>query len=452
MSARRRTFSGRVARALTLAVALSAALASTLTATLAARAERAREDARLGGAAVTLQRELEASPARRPSDVADDEDAEVRPAGLRIALFDHGARLGGDPLIPDVSEGCATVTRSAVPWRRCAVTLGGRRVVVMSDLAPLDATRRALFTAALASSLAAALVALAFGRQLGARVTRPLERLRDAVAAVDPDAPSRGVPLAPEELDEIERLRATLSALLTRLDDALSQSRRFAADAAHELRTPLTTALGELELAERGGESSRDPIARARRTLGDMATLVERLLVLSMPFDAASAPREAVDLDDVVTEALETFEASQRARVEVAVERDAMVRGDPTLLRLMVSNAVGNALKFAPTGAVTVRVTREGGALVLRVSDDGPGIAREERERVFEAFYRSARARASSTRGHGVGLALVAHVARLHGATAVFEDAAKGAALRVTLPAWTAREGAGDTRGYPQSP
>ena len=140
----------------------------------------------------------------------------------------------------------------------------------------------------------------------------------------------------------------------------------------------------------------------------------------------------------MVTEAIETLDASQRARISVTVEPDAMVRGDPTLLRLMVSNALGNALKFAPEGPVAVRVTREGASLILRVSDEGPGIAREERERVFEAFYRSARVRGSSTRGHGVGLALVAHVARLHGATARFEDAAKGATLRVTLPAWSA--------------
>ena len=87
---------------------------------------------------------------------------------------------------------------------------------------------------------------------------------------------------------------------------------------------------------------------------------------------------------------------------------------------------------------MTVRVVRNGATLVLQVADSGPGIAPNERARVFEAFYRSAQARAGSTRGHGVGLALVAHVARLHGATVGFEEVGKGATLRVVLPVWRA--------------
>ena len=100
-------------------------------------------------------------------------------------------------------------------------------------------------------------------------------------------------------------------------------------------------------------------------------------------------------------------------------------------------NAVDNALKFAPAGVVTVAVTRDTDAVTLRVRDEGPGIAAEERARVFAAFYRAAAVRRSSS-GHGVGLALVAHVARLHGAEARFEDVARGASLCVTFPPWRA--------------
>jgi len=106
----------------------------------------------------------------------------------------------------------------------------------------------------------------------------------------------------------------------------------------------------------------------------------------------------------------------------------------------MTENAVGNALKFAPEGAVNVSVEADGEAVVLSVSDEGPGVAAGDRERVFDAFYRSAGARAEGVQGHGVGLALVARIARAHGGDAAFEDTPRGARLVMRLPRWAASE------------
>jgi signal transduction histidine kinase len=110
------------------------------------------------------------------------------------------------------------------------------------------------------------------------------------------------------------------------------------------------------------------------------------------------------------------------------------VRGDSSLLTSLVENAVQNALKFAPDGSITVCVQGgEGAHVVLRVVDSGPGIPPEQRERVFDPFYR---AKPGVAAGHGLGLALIAHIARAHGGHAHFEDVPRGAELVIRLPAW----------------
>jgi signal transduction histidine kinase len=118
-----------------------------------------------------------------------------------------------------------------------------------------------------------------------------------------------------------------------------------------------------------------------------------------------------------------------------------MVRGDPALLRAAVLNAVENALKFAPEGAVTVTVRASPQAVLVRVSDEGPGVPMGLRDALFAPFHRSAAARAAGQPGHGVGLALIAHVTRAHGGEARFVDADRGATLEVSLPPWRAAEG-----------
>ena len=105
---------------------------------------------------------------------------------------------------------------------------------------------------------------------------------------------------------------------------------------------------------------------------------------------------------------------------------DVLVRGDGTLLRALVSNALDNALKFS-RGNVVVSASHDAHACVVSVVDDGPGIPDEERARVFGAFYRTAASRASGAMGHGVGLALIAHVAAAHGGTAEFMPTTAGA-------------------------
>lgn len=434
-----RTVARRVARAMAAAAVLSGALSAALATLIAWTSLVGREDERLRGAAQTLAVEVPPSMDDAAARLhADDEQSEVTPAGLRIALYRGGRFLGGDAsLARSGSAGCRTTARG---WRHCRVDVPGAVVEVAGDLAPARAERSMLLGASLLAALLAGLAGLAVSGAVSARIVRPLLRLREEVAAVDADAPGRALAGAGDGYAETDALRSALAETLSRLDAALAQSRRFAANAAHELRTPLGTMRAELELAaEVDGSPAEVSEAHARvlRTLTGLTALVERLLILAAPDDTLRGAREAVSLAEVVDEALAGLDLSGRSRVRVAVDEGLHVRGDALLLRAMTENAVGNALKFAPEGEVTVRAEADGVAVALSVSDEGPGIPSGDRERVFDAFYRSASARADGVPGHGVGLALVARIARAHGGEAAFEDVPRGARLVVRLPRWS---------------
>lgn len=432
-----RTVARRVARAMAATAALSGLLSAALSTAIVWTSMIEREDERLRGAARTLAVEVPAAMDDAAARAhADDEQTEVAIAGMRIALYRSGRFLGGDPsLRPSASDGCRT---TALGWRRCRVSLPTGSVEVTSDLAAARSQRSLLLGASLLAALLAGLAGLGLSGAVSERIVRPLQRLREEVAAVDADAPGQGLPGAGDGYEETDALRSALGEMLARLDAALSQSRRFAANAAHELRTPLGTMQAELELAAEGAlpEEVRSSQGRVLRTLGGLSGLVERLLILAAPDESLRGAREAVALADVVDEVLSALDPAGRARVRASVDEGLHVRGDALLLRVMLENGVGNALKFAPAGEVTVRASAEGETVTLEVGDAGPGVAPGDRERVFDAFYRSAGARAEGVRGHGVGLALVARIAKAHGGSAAFEDAPSGARLVLRLPRW----------------
>ncbi len=440
---RPRTFTQRVARAMAATAALSGLLAAVLATAIAWTSMLDREDDRLRGAASTLA--VLVPPAMDDAAArahADAEQTEVAAAGVRIALYRGPRFLGGDATLrPSSAGGCRSTPHG---WRRCRITLPTGSVEVASDLAAARSQRSLLLGASLLAAALAGLAGLGLSGAVSARIVRPLQRLREEVAGVDADAPGRALPGGNDGYAETDALRVALGEMLARLDEALAQSRRFAANAAHELRTPLGTMQAELELAAESDDvlhhDVKDSHRRVLRTLGGLTALVERLLILAAPDESLRGSREAVALADVVAEVLLTLEPASAARVRVSVDDGLHVRGDALLLRVMVENAVGNALKFAPTGEVTVRAEAAGDGVALVVTDVGPGVASGDRARVFDAFYRSASVRAEGVRGHGVGLALVARIARAHGGSAAFEDASAGARLVLRLPCWRPTE------------
>lgn len=437
-TARGATFRSRVTRAVAAAAVLSAAFSGACSVLLADGLTRAREDARLSGAANVFLAEVRARPGVALGAVADDEDQEISAEHMHLALDRDGARLGGSPELPhEAQAGCRTLGRNGRSLRVCAVASSSGRVIVASDLAPTQRARGAMALAALWSTLVAAAGALVASRRVSREIVAPLEALGAVVARVDPDAPMARSLSGPAGYEELDALRAVLAELLARLDRSMAQSRRFAADAAHELRTPLGAMRAELELTleDDDPKALRAACVRLEKRLGAMGALAERLLILASPLESVST--EAVLMADVVEESVRRLTEAQRARVALSLDGDAYVRADATLLGVAVDNALSNALKFGANGPISVSVARDGERVVTRVRDAGPGVPEAERSRVFEAFYRSASSRAQGVSGSGVGLALVAHVLRAHGGEARFEDAREGAVLAMSLPRWS---------------
>jgi two-component system OmpR family sensor kinase len=242
-------------------------------------------------------------------------------------------------------------------------------------------------------------------------------------------------------------LGVALNGMLARIEEAFDQRtasearlRRFIADASHELRTPITTVRGYAELYRAGALQERAELDEAmRRTQQEaerMGSLVEDLLHLARLDQGRPVERQAVDLAPLAADAVLDAQAAAPER-DVAVDADgpAVVLGEEGPLRQVLANLVGNALVHAPDSPVRVRVRTEGGAAVLEVADQGPGMAPTDAARAFERFYRADASRQRHRGGSGLGLAIVEATVRAHGGeVGIVTAPGEGTTVRVTLP------------------
>lgn len=430
----RRTLAGRVRWAAVVAACASASVAAVASNAIVGALLLRATDQHLTAGAVQLTRELGRPPSLALDDSAllreriRDEQEEATSSGITFAVYDRsGAWLGGDPGVPDVTTGCTT----RGPLRLCEVSAPGGLSVVAASAHQSEGTLFAFAT--LAAALVASLVAWLFGTRLARHAVRPLTRLRHRIAELrlHGNGPTSTETLGePEGVLEIDELRDAMSASLNRVHNALSRATRFAANAAHELRTPLTALRAELELlAEHDGDKAT--ASRAVRKVVQLQALTERLLVLAQP-EANVSQHVLISLRDVVDETIAALPAEQRARVVFSGEADVVLHGDEAELGIVVSNGLSNALKFGEHVVVELGSAR--GRAWLALDDDGPGIDPATCESMFAPFTRGAEARAVP--GEGLGLALVAHVARRHGGEARLVASrlhARGARLEIEL-------------------
>ena len=238
---------------------------------------------------------------------------------------------------------------------------------------------------------------------------------------------------------EVRPLVRAMNDLLSRLSAALAAQQRFIADAAHQLRTPVAALKTQAELAVR---QVRDGEAQATlqqlHTAADHAArLVNQLLTLARaePGSHRSVMRERVNLAALARETTgEWVPRSLNRRIDLGFDdtsTDATISADPFLVRELLNNLIDNAINYTPAGGhITVRVTTDDDKLSLEVEDNGCGIHEDERERVFERFYRSA---GGSPEGCGLGLAIVREIAQGHGTTATILSGANHRGTRVVI-------------------
>jgi signal transduction histidine kinase len=237
--------------------------------------------------------------------------------------------------------------------------------------------------------------------------------------------------------DDLDQLGSTMNRMLDRIGGLMDSLRQVSSDVAHDLRTPLTRLRQRLEAALASPQA--DARAAIEASMGDLdailSTFAALLRIAQIEGGARRAGFQRVDLAEVAAMVVDSFapsaEEGGRALLLEANTR-APIDGDRELLTQMLVNLVENGLHHTPVGA-TVRVQVTGGnAPSLTVVDDGPGVPEAEYAKLFDRFYRLEQSR--STPGNGLGLSLVAAVAKLHGAQTVLFDAGPGLGARVTFP------------------
>lgn len=302
---------------------------------------------------------------------------------------------------------------------------------------------------------------------MAGRTLRPVEAIRARADAITSHAADAHVPV-PAGRDEVHDLAVTINQMLDRLHAAADEQRRFIADASHELRSPVAAIRTMLEVAERYPDAvpPAELIADLLREDRRLERLTDDLLTLARHDEAGPALRrgaaEPIDVVDLLREEAAAVQALRRAAVHVDVSALPPVAGDRERLARAVRNVLDNAVRHARSavwveawvesrdvgagrtvradgGATGGRRAGEGSsttAIVVRIRDDGAGIAPADRERIFERFVRLDEGRGRAEGGFGLGLAVGRAIIEAHGGTIrVVDGASEGATFEIRLPA-----------------
>ena len=273
-----------------------------------------------------------------------------------------------------------------------------------------------------------ALVVAAAAYPVVRRLTRRLERLQASVEAWgEGDLATR---VAVEGEDEVALLAISFNQAAGRIEALMRAQKSLLANASHELRSPLARIRMAIELLhDQAPPALREELAR---NIEELDQLVGELLLASrLDATTAHAPPVAVDLAGLVAE------ECARAAADCAAE-PACLTGDPVLLRRMIRNLLENGLRHGRGAPVALELSRpDPSEIRIEVSDGGPGVPEEEREAIFEPFYR-VRGASEADGGYGLGLSLVRQIARRHGGdVGCVGKAGGGCVFTVTLPAST---------------
>ncbi|MGH8295660.1 MAG: sensor histidine kinase [Steroidobacteraceae bacterium] len=280
-------------------------------------------------------------------------------------------------------------------------------------------------------------------------VGRPLRQIDRAISEIGHGSISH--PITVKGPHDLERLGKQLEWLRLRLLEVAQERNRFLRHMSHELKTPLANIREGTELLMDGAVGELDPSQReVMAILRDNGIKLQRMIENLLSFSAwqtSSVGLESSEfrLRPVVKQVLENQQLtllSQRVRLDVQVE-DVTLVADRGKIRLILENLVSNAVKYSPKGGtIHIKAASAVGSLVIDVADNGPGIPKEERDHVFEAFYTGRAARSMSVKGTGIGLSVVLEFVAAHGGTVqIIDGEYPGAHFRIRMPISLARGG-----------
>jgi heavy metal sensor kinase len=279
------------------------------------------------------------------------------------------------------------------------------------------------------------------GFVLARRALAPVRHMAERARTITADRLGERLPVEDPE-GEVGQLATVFNDTLARLERSFAELRRFTADASHELRTPLTAirSVGEVGLrAPREERAYREIVGSMLEEADRLSRLVDTLLLLSRAdAGATTLQKEGIDLADMAREAmaqLEVLAEEKRQALSLEASGPIGVLADRVILRQALLNLLDNAIKHSPEGGhVRVVVRDRESSPVIEVIDNGPGIAAEHRDAIFQRFYRIDRARSRDAGGAGLGLCIARWAVELHGGSIELEsEEGKGSTFRIVL-------------------
>lgn len=313
---------------------------------------------------------------------------------------------------------------------------GGDRLLVGRDISDLDGftyqIKKAVISGVALIFVLAAVASILVTRRTVARI----EQINATSRAIMQSGLDKRIPLRGTS-DEWDRVAENLNLMLDRIETLMGEVKQVSDNVAHDLRTPLTRMRGRLEKAYHGQRIGENDQSLIGDTIADLDAVLRIFSSLTRIAQIETRARKGafrtVNLVEIASEVVELYDAAAEqdgTNLTVVGDPEVLVTGDRDLIFDAIANLVDNAIKHGrPGGHVVVANENIDGAPVISITDDGPGIPADQYEHVFKRFYRLEHSR--YTPGNGLGLSLVAAVARLHGARIEMLDNSPG--LRLTL-------------------
>lgn len=346
-------------------------------------------------------------------------------AGVSATHLSHAA--------PEAMEGARGDTLYAE-----GISLGDYRVLAARRSDILEVIRSILLSAILSGCVVTVALALVGGIVVGLGPSRRVDAIAATTRSIVEGRLDLRLPVSGRG-DELDRLATDINAMLARIETLVESLRQVSADIAHDLRTPLARLRQGLEGIGRTRDKAgleRAVEAAVAETDAIIETFNALLRIAQIDAGARKARFRPIDLSELcerVADAYGEVAVDAGHDLSTAIDRRLAITGDADLLTQLLANLVENAITHVPApGRIRLAARREAGGALLEVADNGPGVPEAERTRIFRRLYRLDRSR--STPGHGLGLALVASIAELHGARIDVGTANPGLVMRVVFP------------------
>jgi signal transduction histidine kinase len=316
----------------------------------------------------------------------------------------------------------------------------GDRLLVGRDISDLDSFTDQIKTAVISSIALMFVVAGVASILVTRRTVGRIESINAASRAIMLSGLDQRIPLRGSN-DEWDRVAENLNLMLDRIETLMGEVKQVSDNVAHDLRTPLTRMRGRLEKAYHDQRNSEGDQSLIGDTIADLDAVLRIFSsitrIAQIETQARKGAFRTVNLVDIAGEVVELYDAAAEqdgTNLTVVGDREVLVTGDRDLIFDAIANLVDNAIKHGRAGGhVTVTNEKIDGRAVISIADDGPGIPADQYEHVFKRFYRLEQSR--YTPGNGLGLSLVAAVARLHGAQIEMLDSSPGLKFKLWFSA-----------------